>query len=240
MNLSVGMEVEALISCIRACVQEGTESPKLIVIDTLARCTVGAEENSAKDMGEVVYSLDRMRESLDATVLLVHHQGHEGKHARGSSALPGAIDSSFRLYEPNNSNSPKLECTKQKEAKEADDFNLSLTGSLDSLVVVVQGTSPRSIETGGLNENQSTALFVLAQTGSEGLRHGEWESVSGLASSTFARARTRLVKGGYVTKEGRIYAATEAGKGLHPEAPDTSDDTPTGPNQPSPSSPTPL
>ena len=240
-NLSVSAEVTALISCIRACVQGGTETPRLIVIDTLARCTVGAEENSAKDMGLVVRSLDRIRESLHATVLLVHHQGHEGNHARGSSAIPGALDSSFRLEkDPYSTYSLTLKCTKQKEAPAADTVNLLLTKSGQSLAVVVQGTSARSIETGGLNGSQSAALVALAQSGPGGLRYTNWKTTSGLGNSTFDRARDRLGKRGFVTKDGSIYAVTEAGRGLLPEAPNASDETPMGPDQPSPSSPTPL
>jgi hypothetical protein len=49
---------------------------ELVVIDTLARCSVGADENSAKDMGRVVTALDRIR---DATghVCVVHHAGKD-------------------------------------------------------------------------------------------------------------------------------------------------------------------
>src|SRR5690606_28789435 len=62
--------------------------PALIVIDTLARAIVGADENSAKDMGEVVARLDQLRRATRACVLLVHHTGKDtSAGARGSSAL---------------------------------------------------------------------------------------------------------------------------------------------------------
>src|SRR5690606_19173458 len=51
--------------------------PSLIVFDTLARSIVGADENSAKDMGEVVAKLDWLRKATSATVLLVHHTGKD-------------------------------------------------------------------------------------------------------------------------------------------------------------------
>src|SRR5262249_2174772 len=35
--------------------------PVLIIVDTLARCAVGADENSAKDMGMFVAGLERIR-----------------------------------------------------------------------------------------------------------------------------------------------------------------------------------
>ena len=49
----------------------------LVVIDTLARCMVGADENSAKDVGVVVDTLERLREACGGTVLAVHHTGKD-------------------------------------------------------------------------------------------------------------------------------------------------------------------
>lgn len=66
--------------------------PLLIVIDTMARAAVGIEENSAKEVGEVVAACDLIMRELDCGLLLVHHTGKDGKY-RGSSALFGACDS---------------------------------------------------------------------------------------------------------------------------------------------------
>lgn len=49
--------------------------PVLIVIDTLARCMTGGDENSAKDMGRVVEAAEGLRRPSGACVLLVHHTG---------------------------------------------------------------------------------------------------------------------------------------------------------------------
>ena len=65
---------------------------RLIVVDTLARSMTG-DENSTPDMNAVVNACDRISRGTKATVLLVHHLGKDGsKGARGSSALPGAVD----------------------------------------------------------------------------------------------------------------------------------------------------
>jgi len=69
---------------------------ELVAIDTLAKATVGIDENSAKDMGLVIDSAQRIQEQTGATVILVHHTGHGDTHReRGSSALAGAVDSSI-------------------------------------------------------------------------------------------------------------------------------------------------
>ncbi len=61
--------------------------PVLIIVDTLARCFVGGEENSAKDMGLFTAGVDRLRHATGAAVLVVHHSGWERGRERGSTAL---------------------------------------------------------------------------------------------------------------------------------------------------------
>ena len=52
---------------VSAVVMLATElEPVLIVVDTQARVTVGADENSAKDMGELVAAIDRIRQARRA------------------------------------------------------------------------------------------------------------------------------------------------------------------------------
>jgi AAA domain len=73
--------------------------PDLLSLDPLARFVSG-EENSARDMGRLVASLDRLIQEYRIAVELVHHTGkpaqgdpRQGGHRlRGSSALFGAAD----------------------------------------------------------------------------------------------------------------------------------------------------
>ena len=57
----------------------------LVAIDTLARCTAGADENSARDMGIAVESLYLLRDATgDGTVAIAHHTPKtNGATARG-------------------------------------------------------------------------------------------------------------------------------------------------------------
>jgi hypothetical protein len=63
----------------------------LTVFDTLARNMEG-DESSNQDMGRAVRGCDDVREHYGGAVLIVHHTGHQGDHARGASALLGAVD----------------------------------------------------------------------------------------------------------------------------------------------------
>jgi DNA-binding transcriptional ArsR family regulator len=113
-------EVEALIKAIDLLAIE----PTLIVIDTLARCFLGGDENNAQDMTTFVAACDRLRQHYGGAVLIVHHSGKNGQTERGSSALRGAADAVMackrteRLVE--------LTCEKQKDAAEFDRLSFEL------------------------------------------------------------------------------------------------------------------
>jgi hypothetical protein len=71
--------------------------PGLIVVDTLAR-NYGGNENDSQDMGRFIAHLDAIRDTYNATVLVVHHSGKdEQRGARGSTALFGAIDAAYSV-----------------------------------------------------------------------------------------------------------------------------------------------
>lgn len=73
--------------------------PILIVVDTLSRCAPGAEENSAKDMGEVINFCTVLQQPSRAAVAFIHHPA---KHSvsgggRGSGVVFGAVDTEIQL-----------------------------------------------------------------------------------------------------------------------------------------------
>lgn len=81
-----------------AAIDEISESPELVVIDTLARNFGPGDENSTQDMTVFVRACDNIRTEHGCAVLLVHHTGHANKERqRGSTVLNGAIDVSYRL-----------------------------------------------------------------------------------------------------------------------------------------------
>lgn len=81
------------------CEAVSRQGARLVVLDTYARMTLGLEENSAKDTGPVLDSLDQLRQATNGgLVLVVHHTGKDPeKGLRGSSAMLGAMDSTVSL-----------------------------------------------------------------------------------------------------------------------------------------------
>ncbi|ASP49448.1 helicase RepA family protein [Cognaticolwellia beringensis] len=73
-------------------------NPSLIIVDTLHRNFGGGDENSAKDVGKLMEVITAIINHTGATVLLVHHSGHNsGDRARGSSALKAALDVEYKI-----------------------------------------------------------------------------------------------------------------------------------------------
>ncbi len=67
-------------------------SPKLVVFDTLSRCTVGEAENESATMSTVVEHLDMVKHETKATILVLHHLNANGNKARGHTSFKGAVD----------------------------------------------------------------------------------------------------------------------------------------------------
>jgi len=65
----------------------------LLIIDTLNRASPGADENSSRDMGEIIDGAKLLQLKLGGTVLLVHHTGKDPtKGPRGHTSLNNVID----------------------------------------------------------------------------------------------------------------------------------------------------
>lgn len=154
-----------LIDEIDLLVAETGHKPKLIILDTLARCLIG-DENFAKDIGGFIQALDNLRLKYGCCVLTVHHTGHtEANRARGSSALKAAMDTELSLKDIKGT--IELSITKQKnhEAPASLHFKLEqidLGNDINSAVIT--STDKPNFKTGGtLNKNDQIVLNALQE-----------------------------------------------------------------------------
>ena len=104
-------------------VDEVQVHPRLVVIDTLARCFDG-NENEQEDMGRFVAGADRFRQEFDAAVIVVHHTRLDGDRERGNTAFRGAADTMLSVQ--SGQNRLWLACNKQKDAEEFEEIELVL------------------------------------------------------------------------------------------------------------------
>jgi len=89
----------------------------LIVIDTLAQCMIGGNENGAEDVSQALANCRRISEITGALVLLIHHSGKDrSKGARGWSGMRAAADAEIEITRTNNQRAMQL--TKSKDAED--------------------------------------------------------------------------------------------------------------------------
>lgn len=174
-----------------------TRTPNLVVLDTLARCTVGAEENAAKDMGRVVEHLDTIRRRTGACVAPVHHTGKDtGRGGRGSSALLGATDTELTIT--GGGNTVQIRWTKTKDSAEPRPLTLERQ-VVGASCVLVAGTE--SLLTSGALESLS-ALRSIEVPG--GIAAGAWLDSCEASKTTFYRHRQQLLDAGQVVNVGSV------------------------------------
>lgn len=87
---------------------------RLIIGDTLARMSAGANENSGEDMGPVMARFDSVAQATGAAMLAIHHNGKDqAKGARGWSGIRAHIDTEIEVMEKDGIRSATI--TKQRE-----------------------------------------------------------------------------------------------------------------------------
>lgn len=184
--------------------------PILIILDTLARCLVGGDENSAKDVGLFVEGCDEIRRQTNAAVLVVHHTGKSGNY-RGSSALYGACDSWIDFA--NDDGLITLACGKAKDWKPFEPRYLRMVERAESVVLVpADQVSQRGA---GLSEGQRKVLESLALDVFQGpgAKATQIINATGITEKTLYRILSRLKREGLVSQgnKGDPYTITTRG-----------------------------
>lgn len=168
--------------------------PSLIVIDTLARCFMG-DENQQEDMGNFVRAVDYFREEFRCAVLVVHHANLSANRERGSTAFRGAVDTLMRA--DRDETSIVLTCEKQKDAIEFDPIELQF--------IEVEGTD--SVTIGGRENVTEIRKEQLVKA----LEHGplswyEMVKKSGLAEKDVNFPYQQLKKANIIERRGNLFA----------------------------------
>jgi hypothetical protein len=93
----------------------------LIVVDTLAVCSMGLEENSKKEFDGVLGALEKLWRDFNACVVAVHHAGKNGE-MRGTSSMDGIAYSMIEVSEEDEN--IKLRSEKKRRGKKFESFYL--------------------------------------------------------------------------------------------------------------------
>lgn len=168
--------------------------PRLLVIDTLARCMLTGDENSTRDMGVLIANVDRIQQALGCGLLLVHHTGKSGD-MRGNTSLRGAADCIMflRHQEPGIVLENRFPAGKNKHNEELPDsrfrllpVEIELEGESLSSAVVVPAQFVMSSPEDKLTPRQQQVLEVIAAY-ERGLPRPEIVRASGLSQATAYR-----------------------------------------------------
>ena len=101
--------------------------PAVIVVDTLAQTTPGANENAGEDMGKALGHCKRLHEMTGALVLLIHHSGKDqAKGARGWSGLRAACDAEIEVVRDPISKGRLLRLSKNKDGEDGLEWGFQL------------------------------------------------------------------------------------------------------------------
>ncbi len=107
-------DTDAVIQTIKAIERQRGKPARLVIGDTLARLSAGANENSGEDMGRVVQRVDRIRAETGAHFLVIHHSGKNAANgARGWSGIRAAVDTEIEVTDGPQGRC--LEITKQRD-----------------------------------------------------------------------------------------------------------------------------
>ncbi|OCB33705.1 hypothetical protein A5675_21670 [Mycobacterium malmoense] len=202
-NLTNPREVDQL----RALIEWGGYG--FVVLDTLARCMVGADENSAQDCGIVIDVMTKLRASTPGgrgTILAVHHAGKDAKTLRGSSALESGVDTVYSTSR-DDEGWVSLRRTKRKDGPEYDHhvFKIDPIPSTDSAVMSVSARHGGDGE--ALPSARSAELLAIFTQNFEttGASSGTLKAVAeeaGMTKTTYYRALNDLMDRGKLVNEG--------------------------------------
>ena len=170
-----------------------------VVLDTLARCMVGGDENSAKDTGIVIDAMTRLLNCTPGgrgVILGLHHSGKDKKTLRGSSAFDAGVDTVY--FTSQDGAVITLDREKRKDGPEHDHHELKIDP--------IKGTDSAAISVhrgGGQTERADKLLSTFVQHfASTGASKATLREVAEMTTGTFHRALSDLLKSGDLVNEG--------------------------------------
>ena len=99
----------------------------VVFLDTLNRAAPTADENSSKDMGEILSAAKRLQSLVNGLVVLVHHTGKDAtKGLRGHSSLFAAMDAAVEVSRDGDRREWKVAKSKDGQDGAAHPFKLQI------------------------------------------------------------------------------------------------------------------
>jgi hypothetical protein len=171
----------------------------IVVVDTWAQVTPGANENSGEDMGKALSHCRALSKATGAMVVLVHHSGKDAaKGARGWSGLRAAADCELEVVRDGDSRVATI--TKLKDGDDSPAFGFKLVSvpvgvdeDGDAVTSCVVEEAEVSVVSGGANQDKRRRMgdnerIILDTVEFLFERDGEWPMVDTLVNEAVERS----------------------------------------------------
>lgn len=145
----------------------------VVFVDTLNRAAPTADENSSRDMGEILEAAKMLQTLTGGLVVLVHHTGKDStKGLRGHSSLFAALDTAVEVLRDGERREWRVAKSKDGQDGDAHPFRLQTEmlgvdahGDAITSCVVVPDDSPQDLTRSRLPKggNQKVVLDVLGE-----------------------------------------------------------------------------
>jgi len=117
-DLTNQSNIQDLVALIKEAEKEYDEKCQWVIVDTLSRAMAGGDENSSRDMTNIVKAADSIREQTGAHFSFIHHTGKDAaRGARGHSSLRAATDTEIEIscVKGNDGHVGEMRVTKQRD-----------------------------------------------------------------------------------------------------------------------------
>lgn len=190
--------------------------PAVVVLDPLADCMTGLDENVAGDMGVAIAALNEIRRTTHAAMAIVHHTGWNDERERGHSLLRGACRIVVKV-EMRDDGLIRFSCVKKNQGAKFTPrlFRLIAAGTMGGVLPLPAGQVMV-----GRTKPTERMLKVMEALTTEPLRkgatHTQIQQDTQIAAGTLNRVLTALSEQGYIssTDKGRstYYRLTDLGQ----------------------------
>lgn len=153
----------------------------LVVFDTFARVTAGANENSGEDMSKALGNCEEIARSCGAMALMVHHSGKDdSKGPRGWSGMTGTVDVELSVKRDKDGDQRSVTSSKMKDGEDHISYGFKLRtvvmgqdedGDDVTSCVVEYNDAGQVAKPVKLGHNQSALMRALADM--QGFNSGE-------------------------------------------------------------------
>ncbi|MGK8204321.1 helicase RepA family protein [Burkholderia cenocepacia] len=213
-------DTQAIIKTVKMIEAQRNQKVRLIVGDTMARLTAGANENAGQDMGLVIDRFDRIRRECNAHFMLIHHSGkNTAAGARGWSGIRAAVDVEIEITDQAAGRCAEITKDRDLGSKgerigfqlEPVEMGRSKWGASVSTCVAVPAAAPERTESKKLGAVESAITEFLRERKGGTEKSAVVAQLKGqYAKASVYRAMKNLVSAGLVDETGGVVSVQES------------------------------